>query len=114
MNSEMEEYQNQLNNNSSQLTWRSRTRVNYGLLNDPYSHNSRSTLSRSVECGIDEDRAFDQLYITEEDIYDEFRQDNIPLRDMLLYCVENLYLCIYVHGEKTLLRTHGQQSIRIF
>ena len=37
------------------------------------------------------------MYITEEDIDDDFRPEDIPARD-LLSCLEILYLRRYVHG----------------
>ena len=43
--------------NSSQCTLRSETRVNYRLMNDPYSRESRATLAGSGGSGTDEDRA---------------------------------------------------------
>ena len=79
--------------NSSQCTLRSETRVNYRLMNDPYSRESRATLAGSGGSGMDEDRALAQLYITEEDIDDDFRLEDIPARD-LLSCLEN---CIFVN-----------------
>ena len=85
--------------NSSQRTLRSGTRVNYRLMNDPYSRESRASLAGSGGSGTDEDRAIAQLYITKEDIDDDFRQEDISARD-LLQCLENLYLREYVHGGK--------------
>ena len=85
--------------NSSQRTLRSGTRVNYRLLNDPYSRESRAALAGSGGSGTDDDRAIAQLYITKEDIDDNFRPEDISARD-LLQCLENLYLRKYVHGGK--------------
>ena len=68
-------------------------------MNDPYSRENRATLAGSGGSGTDEDRAIAQLYITEEDIDDDFKLEAIPARD-LLSCLENLYLRKYVHGGK--------------
>ena len=78
--------------NSSQCTLRSETRVNYRQMNDPYSRESRATLAGSGGNGMDEDYALAQLSITEEDIDDDFKLEDIPARD-LLSCLEN---CIFV------------------
>ena len=78
---------------------RSGTRVNYRVLNDPYSRESRAALAGSGGSGTDDDRAITRLYITKEDIDDNFRPEDISARD-LLQCVENLYLRKYVHGGK--------------
>ena len=85
--------------NSSQRSLRSRTPVNYRALNDPYSRRSRAALAGSGGSGTDEDREIAQLYITEEDIDDDFRPEDISARD-LLQCLEKLYLRKYVHGGK--------------
>ena len=85
--------------NSSQRTLRSGTRVNDRQMNDPYSRESRAALAGNGGSGTDEDRALAQLYITEEDIDDDFKLEAIPARD-LLSCLENLYLRRYVHGGK--------------
>ena len=85
--------------NSSQRTLRSGTQVNYRVLNDPYSRESRAALAGSDGSGTDDDRAIAQLYITKEDIDDNFRPEDISARD-LLQCLENLYLRKYVHGGK--------------
>ena len=97
--------------NSSQRTLRSLPRVNYGQMNDPYSRESRAALAGSGGSGTDEDRAIAQLYITEEDIDDDFKLEAIPARD-LLSCLEN---CIFVNmfmEEKTLLHIPDQQTRR--
>ena len=61
-------------------------------MNNLYSRESRVALAGSGGSGMDEDRALAQLYITEEDIDDDFRLEDIPARD-LLSCLEN---CIFV------------------
>ena len=68
-------------------------------MDDPYSRESRAALAGNGGSGTDEDRAIAQLYITEEDIDDDFKLEAIPARD-LLSCLENLYLRKYVHGGK--------------
>ena len=68
-------------------------------MNDPYSRESRAALAGSGGSGTDEDRAIAQLYITEEDIDDDFKLEAIPARD-LLSCLEKLYLRRYVHEGK--------------
>ena len=68
-------------------------------MNDPYSRESRAALAGSGGSGTDDDRAIAQLYITKEDIDDNFRPEDISARD-LLQCLENLYLRKYVHGGK--------------
>ena len=97
--------------NSNQCTLRSEIRVNYRQMNDPYSRESRAALAGSGGSGMDEDRALAQLYITEEDIDDDFKLEDIPAKD-LLSCLEN---CIFVSmfmEEKTLLHIPDQQTRR--
>ena len=77
-------------------------------MNNLYSHESLSALSRSVGNGMDEDCELARLFITTKDIDDELKLENIPARGLLL-CLENLYLHKYVHG-KTSLHTPGQRT----
>ena len=80
-------------------------------MNNLYSRDSLSTLSKSVEGEIGEDHELAQLYITAEDIDDELKPESIPTRGLLL-CIENQYLRKYVYGGKTSLHTPGQRTRR--
>ena len=62
-------------------------------------------------CGAGENRAMAKIYITEEDLDDDIRLEDIPARDSLL-CLEN---CIFVNmfmEEKFFLHISDRQTRR--
>ena len=68
-------------------------------MNNLYSRESLSALARSVGNGMDEGCELARLYIIAEDIDDELKPENNPVRGLLL-CLENLYHHKYVHRGK--------------
>ena len=80
-------------------------------MDDPYSRESRAALAGSGGSGTDEDRALAQLYITEEDIDDDFKLEAIPARDLLSYLENCIFVSMFME-EKTLLHIPDQQTRR--